>query len=348
MNTSHFSCTPCIAAVGTALPGPAISNADLSNRLGVNEDWIAHFIGTKTRHFGINIHSGAMIANLSDICTEAAALALERAGLSGKDIDFVVMGTASPDELMPATVNRVADRLGIDQVPTYQLQSGCCGAVQALDLGALLLQRSQHHIGLVIGGDVCGKHLRLDRDFSQLAPSELVNYMLFGDGAGAAVLTRDPVPGGMLLRTLLNQLTGFNQEPGQLIRWFGEADFGSGLDSRPQAVEENYKAIEQRVPVMAKEILFKLLELTDWKMEEIDYLLPPQLSGRMTAQITKKLELIHAREISCVAETGNNGNALPFLQMERLSQQALSGKKALAISVESSKWIKGGFALEGI
>jgi len=344
VNTQNLPFIPCIAAIGTALPGPAISNTELAQRIGVDEDWIAHFIGTKTRHFGVNIHSGAVIANLTDICVEAAALALKRAGLTGKDIDFIVMGTSTPDELMPATVNLVADRLGIDQVPTYQLQSGCAGAVQALDLGALLLQRPHHHIGLVIGGDVCVKHLRLDRDFSRLAPSELVNYVLFGDGAGAAVLTRDPLPGGMLLHSVLNQLTGLKQEPGQIIQWFGEADRGCGK----QAVKENYKAIEQRVPMMAKEILFQLLELTGWNIEDIAYLLPPQLSGRMTAQIAKELELTQAIEISCVAETGNNGNALPFLQIERLSQQAFLGKKALAISVESSKWIKGGFALEGL
>lgn len=331
-----------LASVGTALPGDPVDNAALAKVLGVNEEWIDLFIGTRTRHFARDLATGTVRWSLADLCAQAGARAIAAARIDPAEIGFVVLGTATPDHLMPATVNHIADQLGLDQVPTYQLQSGCAGAVQALGLGRTLIAGEGHRAGLVIGGDVCSKHLDLDRDLAGAAPSDLVNYVLFGDGAGAAVLTAEPRGEAVALRRVLNRFTGLGREPGQVIDWFGLAD---RYDDR-QAVREDYKAIEEFVPVMAVEILWELLDDLDWSAEELDYLLPPQLSGRMTRRIHEQLDVPGATEVSCVADTGNNGNALPFLQLEKLLGRMSRGEKALAVAVESSKWIKAGFALE--
>ncbi|MEU3529450.1 3-oxoacyl-ACP synthase III family protein [Streptomyces sp. NPDC038707] len=333
-----------LASVGTALPGEAVDNAELARVLGANEEWIEMFIGTRTRHFARDLRTGAVRWSLADLCAQAGERAIAAAGVDPADIDFVVLGTATPDTLMPATVNNVADLLGLDQVPTFQLQSGCAGAVQALSLGRTLIASGEYRTGLVIGGDVCSKHLDIDRDLTKAAPSDLVNFVLFGDGAGAAVLTDEPRGAQVVLRHVLNRFTGLGRKPGQVIEWFGLAD---RHDDR-QALTEDYKAIEEHVPVMAVEILWELLGELDWGQDELDYILPPQLSGRMTRKITEQLDVPSATEISCVADTGNNGNALPFLQIERLLEKMTAGQKALAVAVESSKWIKAGFALERI
>ena len=332
-----------LAAVGTALPGDPVDNASLAKVLGVNEDWIEFFIGTKTRHFARDLESGEVYWSLAELCTQAAEEAITAAAVDPAEIEFVVMGTATPDELMPATVNHVADQLGLNHIPTYQLQSGCAGAVQALGLGRTLIAAGAS-AGLVIGGDVCSKHLDLSRDFTNAASSELVNFVLFGDGAGAAVLTAEPRGHQVALRTVLNQLTGLGRAPGQIIEWFGMADRESGK----QAVNEDYKAIEESVPVMATEILWQLLDELGWTPQDLTFLLPPQLSGRMTQLIWERLDMPDATEVSCVADTGNNGNALPFMQLSRLLDQMVAGDKALAVAVESSKWLKAGFALEKV
>ncbi len=340
MNTK----TSYIRAIGSALPGDPIDNVTLAKRLGIDSQWIDTFIGTKTRHFSIDIDSGKQVSTLASLAKEAASQALERSGLCARDIDFIVMGTSTPDELMPATVNKVADSLGIDQVPTYQLQSGCAGAVQALDIGTLLLQRDENKNGLVIGGDVCAKHMLLDRDFSSVPASEIVNYVLFGDGAGAVVLTNEFTPGSIKMNGVLNQLTGFGKAPGQTIRWFGERD----RHGDEQGFSEDYKAIEDRVPILVNEILWQLLDMAGWSPDDLSYVLPPQLSGCMTDRIAKLLGLPRAEALNCVADTGNNGNALPFFQLNMIHQKLKAGEKAIGICVESSKWIKGGFALEGV
>ncbi|NBM17275.1 3-oxoacyl-ACP synthase III family protein [Streptomyces sp. GC420] len=336
--------TAHLASIGTALPGDPVDNATLAKVLGINEEWIEVFIGTRTRHFARDLGTGVVRWSLADLCAQAAERALAAPGADPSEIEFIVLGTATPDTLMPATVNHVADQLGLDQVPTFQLQSGCAGAVQALAVGQSLIASGQYRSGLVIGGDVCSKHLETGRDLSAAAPSDLVNYVLFGDGAGAAVLTDEPRGERVALRHVLNRFTGLGRKPGQVIEWFGLAD----RYEDKQAVTEDYKAIEESVPVMAVEILWEMLGELDWEPDQLDYLLPPQLSGRMTRRITEELDVPSAREVSCVADTGNNGNALPFLQIEKLLERMSGGEKALAVAVESSKWIKAGFALEKI
>jgi 3-oxoacyl-[acyl-carrier-protein] synthase III len=344
-----------ILAVGTELPGPPVDNATLGRRFGMDriwEQWVDTFIGTRTRHLAVDLDTGELRHTLADMGAAAGARALSRAGLAPSDVDIMVMGTATPDTLMPATVNVVADKLGINDVPTYQLQSGCCGALQALDVGRQLLRAGGQRTALVLGGETCAKHFDLGVDLRALPPEMLVNVVLFGDGAGAAVLSTEPRPGALAIRHLLNRLTGLGRPPGQVVQWYGLADLGrltgDGAPGGGNAVNEDYKAIEESVPVLAAEILTELLDDLGWKDADVDYLLPPQLSGTMTAKIMAHLGLPHPEEVSCVAETGNTGNALPFLQLERALSMMDTGDRAVGIAVESSKWIKAGFALEKI
>jgi 3-oxoacyl-[acyl-carrier-protein] synthase-3 len=334
-----------LRSVGTALPGPPIDNAALARRFQMNalwEQWIEAFIGTRSRHLAVDLETGEVRYSLADLGETAARKALSNAGIAADAVEVMVMGTSTPDALMPATVNLIADRLGLNDLPTYQLQSGCTGAIQALDLACQMLLTGRHRTALVLGGDVCAKHFDLSVNPANRPPSEQVNGLLFGDGAGAAVLSVEPAPGAARIHRVFVRLTGLNRPPGQTVEWFGLADRGSDL---PGAVED-YKAIEESVPVMATEILEELLKDLDWKRSDVDYLLPPQLSGRMTARIAEQLAMPEAKEITCVHETGNTGNALPFLQLERALPQMLPGERSLAIAVESSKWIKSGLALE--
>jgi 3-oxoacyl-[acyl-carrier-protein] synthase-3 len=332
-----------IQSIGTALPGPAIDNATLTRRFNMPvswEQWIDTFVGTGTRHFAIDLQTGEIRFTLADLAVMASERVL--AGGVPADLDLIVLATSSPDMLMPATVNIVADRLGINGIATYQLQSGCAGAVQALDVASHLLGSGRHRTALVIGGDTCAKHFDVNVDPATLSPAEQINGMLFGDGAGAALLTVAPAAGSVVLRHTFVQFVGLNRPPGQVVEWSGRADRGS---DRPPVVED-YKAIEESVPVLAAEALQQVLAKLDWKDGEFDYLLPPQLSGRMTTRISAHLAVPGARHISCVAEIGNTGNALPFFQLERLLPQMVAGDRAVGVAIESSKWIKAGFGLE--
>ncbi|MEW1792175.1 MULTISPECIES: 3-oxoacyl-ACP synthase III family protein [Streptomyces] len=334
-----------ILSVGTALPGAPVDNSTLARRFGMDalwEQWVDAFIGTRFRHLAVDVETGEQTATLADLAERAGRRALEAADVAPHEIDLVVMGTSTPDQLMPATVNVVADRLGINDVPSYQLQSGCSGAVQALDVARQMLLTGRHRTALVLGGDVVARFYDMAADLRSLPPEQLVNYVLFGDGAGAVVLTTEPAPGAASLRAVRTRLVGLGMEPGALLEWRGPVDRDSG---RPPAAED-YKAIERHVPAMAARMLAEMLEETGWRPTDVNHLLPPQLSGRMTERIVSHLGLTTAAEVSCVDETGNNGNALVFFQLERALGKLGPGERAVGIAIESSKWIKSGFALE--
>ncbi|MBC7273090.1 MAG: 3-oxoacyl-ACP synthase III family protein [Streptomyces sp.] len=331
-----------LVSVGTCLPGEPVDNATLAKLVGVDETWAEMFIGNTSRYFAVDLATGQVRHTLADIAATAADRALTAAGMEPYDIDGIVMGTATPDQLMPATVNLVADRLGIDNVPTYQLQSGCAGAVQALDVARTLLLAGRCRNVLVIGGDVCAKHLETDFDPGTRTSAELVNYVLFGDGAGAAVLSAEPAGAGIAVRQVLNRLVGLGREPGQVIDWFGLGD----RHSDRTAVSEDYKAIEEAVPALARQMFWELIQDVGWAADDIGFLLPPQLSGRMSDRISDAMPAPDARRVNVVRHVGNNGNALPFLQLAELLREWEGPGRAVAVAVESSKWIKSGVALE--
>ncbi|TKK78716.1 3-oxoacyl-ACP synthase III family protein [Herbidospora galbida] len=339
-----------ILSAASALPGPPVDNAALARRFGMDalwEQWVEAFIGTGARHLALDLESGKVTTTLADLAADAGARALAAAGVTAGEVDAVVLGTATPDRLMPATVNVVADRLGIDQVRTFQLQSGCSGAVQALDVARQLLLAGETGTVLVLGGDVIARFYDVTRDLTRAAPAELVNYVLFGDAAGAAVVSADPRPGSAQVRALFTRLVGLGREPGAVLEWFGPADrHTDGHHDRPAATED-YKAIEKHVPEMTEEVLLELLRAVGWTDRDVDLVLPPQLSGRMTRLITDRLALPAAREVSVVDHAGNCGNAIVFLQLERALTEISPGERAIGVSIESSKWIKAGFALEG-
>src|SRR2546423_4760174 len=334
-----------LLAVGSAFPGPLIDNARLARLFGADElwqQWVEVFLGTRTRHYAVDLETNEVRYKLADLGHSAADRALAAAGLTAAEVDVMVLATSMPDQLMPTTVNVVADRLGIDGVPTFQLQSGCTGAFQALEVARQMLLSGRHRTALVIGGDVCAKFLDVELGPDRVQAADLVNIAMFGDAAGAAVLSTRPAPDAPVLRYLDLKLTGLGRESGHIVRWEGTAR----RDTEGPAIAEDYKAIEARVPAMAVEALQRMLAELGWADSQVDYLLPPQLSGRMTAKIVERLGLPGAKERSCAPATRDTRNALPFLQLERLLPLLGSGRRAVAVAVESSKWIESGLALE--
>lgn len=333
-----------LVALSEVLPGEPVTNADLAERFGLHEQWLDQMTGNKSRYFCRLDAPPGVPKSTSDLATEAGAKALAAAGIAPEALDFLILTTASPDHLMPATVNLVADRLGVDGVPTLQITSGCAGALQGLFTARALLSSGLRR-GLVIGADTCLKLWPSKRDLKQMKPAEMVNFALFGDGAGAAVVEAGADGPGLHVEHLFLRTLGRGRKPAQLVRWFG----ADGAQPSEAMGEEDYKAIERHVPEMATTILAELVRETGWPLAEVEHVLTPQLNGVMTEKIRAGLGVRPEQAVSCVAETGNNGNALPFIQMRRLADQIESGVggsgRVFVATVESSKWIVAGLAL---
>ena len=171
-----------IVGCGSYVPETIITNADLEQRYGFEPGWIEQRTGIRERRYASEDQA------TSDLCVEAAQRAIRAARVQPEDIDLVVLGTFSPDFTCPSTACLVQDRLGLD-APAIEVQAACAGFMYALVSGAQYVATGNSKLALVIGGDT---NSRIVNPYDQrTAP-------LFGDGAGAVLLSRGEPHQGLL------------------------------------------------------------------------------------------------------------------------------------------------------
>lgn len=175
-----------IVATGSYVPDPVVTNEDLQKRLGFDAGWVVQRTGIRERR-----EAPPEMAT-SDLAVRAARNALERAGVTPADVDLLLLGTFTPDMPFPATACLVQDQLGI-RAPAVDLQAACAGFMYALITAAQFVSTGCSQLALVIGAD-CNSRI--------LNPKDQRTYPLFGDGAGAVLLTRGEADQGLVSYTL--------------------------------------------------------------------------------------------------------------------------------------------------
>jgi 3-oxoacyl-[acyl-carrier-protein] synthase-3 len=162
-----------ITGWGKCVPPAVMSNEDLSTFLDTSDEWIRSRTGIENRRIS---H-----VDTSDLATVAAKHALAAAGLEAKDLDLIIVATCSPDSLIPNTASKVQQNLGVAGAAAFDLNAACTGFVYGLETATRLIQAGSYRHALVIGAE----HLSFFIDWSKRDTA-----VLFGDGAGAAVLSR--------------------------------------------------------------------------------------------------------------------------------------------------------------
>lgn len=172
-----------IASCGAYVPDNIVTNDELNIRWGFDADWITQRTGILARR-----HAAPDQAT-SDLCVEAARRAIRNAGVSPSEIDLLVVGTFTPDYAScPSTACIVQDRLGLD-VPAFDTSAACAGFMYALVTAAQYVATGNSRMALVVGGD-CNSRI--------VDPKDQKTYPLFGDGAGAVLLTQGDAHQGLL------------------------------------------------------------------------------------------------------------------------------------------------------
>ncbi|MCI0430733.1 MAG: ketoacyl-ACP synthase III [Rhodospirillales bacterium] len=162
-----------VAGCGAYLPSRILSNADLAKKLDTSDEWIVQRTGIRERRIAAD---GEMT---SDLAIRSAEAALKNAGMSGNDVDLIVVATSTPDETFPAAATRVQAALGMTRGVAFDLQAVCSGFVFALAVADNFMKVGQARTALVIGAET----------FSRILDwTDRTTCVLFGDGAGAVVL----------------------------------------------------------------------------------------------------------------------------------------------------------------
>ena len=163
-----------VSGCGAYLPSRIVTNAELAERIDTSDEWIVQRTGIRERRI---VADGEMT---SDIAVRSAEAALKNAGMGGGDIDLIVLATSTPDETFPATATRVQAAIGMTRGAAFDVQAVCSGFVYALSIADNFLRVGQARSALVIGAET----------FSRILDwTDRTTCVLFGDGAGAVVLT---------------------------------------------------------------------------------------------------------------------------------------------------------------
>ncbi|MEU4526547.1 hypothetical protein AB0F52_48470 [Amycolatopsis sp. NPDC024027] len=336
-----------LLAPGTALPGPPVATAALARHLGLTAEQgrdLEAALGIRFRHLCRDLGGRAPHATLTDLATTAAERALAAADTDAGDVDAVVMSTATPDGLMPATVNLVADRLGIDQVPSYQIQAGATGALQAIDLAAQLLSTGRRHTVLVLAGDVSTKLSDLTPDPGEEPAQAALTTATFGDGAAAVVVTSSDRPDSHLLCRVAVRRGTADLPPGQTADWLGAAKRGTP----GRLVTYDQALVADVAPKLAANLLTELLDDLGWGTGDLVCLLPPQLPGGLAAATAELLLVPPQRCAGVIEEIGHAPNALPLFQLARAWGRTGPGDRLAGVAVDPSGWATARFALQRV
>lgn len=203
-----------IVGTGHYVPDHVVTNEHLHQRLGCDSDWIIKRTGILERR-----HAGPHQAT-SDLCTEAGQRCMHDGGVTAKDIDLLIVATFTADMSFPSAACLVQDRLKLN-CPALEVQAACSGFMYALVTGAAYVLSGASQMALIIGGDC---------NTSVLDPNDQKTYPLFGDAAGAVLVTRGSPRQGLISYSL-----GSDGSGGDLL---SRPACGSRLPPTPQLIEK--------------------------------------------------------------------------------------------------------------
>ncbi|MEW1907617.1 ketoacyl-ACP synthase III [Kitasatospora sp. NPDC085895] len=285
-----------IVGTGSYVPAEVVSNEEVAAGAGVTAEWIEERTGIGRRH------RAAPHEATSDLAAEAARRALRQAGVTADRLAFVVVATSTPDHPQPATASIVQHLIGARRAAAFDVNAVCSGFVYGLAVGTQMLRGGTDPAapyGLVIGADIYSRIL--DREDRRTA-------VLFGDGAGAAVL--GPVPAGLgVVQTLL-------QGRGDQHRLIGVAAGGSRRPASAETVAEgghwfrmDGRAVRGFVHEALPGAVSTLLRRAEVPAREVRHFVPHQANGVMLNQVWSELGLPGATMHLTVDRHANTGAA---------------------------------------
>jgi 3-oxoacyl-[acyl-carrier-protein] synthase-3 len=278
-----------ITGTGSYLPEKVLTNHDLEKMMDTSDAWIRERTGICRRHIAADGET------CSDMSMAAASAAIEMAGIEPTDIDLIIVATVTPDQVFPSTACIIQRRLGIHGCPAFDIQAACSGFVYALDLANRLIATGGAKTALVIGSEILSRIT----DWQDRATA-----VLFGDGAGAAILQPGDEPG--ILATHMHsdgQYADLLQVP---------QGIGSGYDALRAGeafIQMNGNAVFRRAVATLDSIARETLADNGIGKHEIDWLVPHQANLRIIAAAAKKLDLPMERVVVTVDEQANTSSA---------------------------------------
>ena len=269
-----------IIGTGSYLPSKVVTNADLEKTLDTSDDWITARTGIKERRIVTN-------ESACDLALEASKKALEMSEISPSEIDLIILATTTPDKIFPATATMLQDRLGAT-CPAFDLQAVCAGFVFALTTAQQYIENGTAKNILVVGSEIMSKIV----DWNDRSTA-----IIFGDGAGAVVVSSDNSTGIMHSKlysdgSYMSSLHVNNNRINE-------------LGTIEMAGNEVYKIAVKRLSDLAEETLNECNMTSD----DLTWMVPHQANIRIISAVAKRIDLPMNKVILTLEKHGNTSAA---------------------------------------
>jgi 3-oxoacyl-[acyl-carrier-protein] synthase-3 len=343
-------------ATGAHLPGDPINNDQLEELLGGVPEDVLEGLQVKTRHWMVDPVTGDHNESNSEMATKAARQALDRAGIDPADVDLIVLSTASPDYLLPPEVTFVQENLGLTRCATMEVRSGCAGAVEALDVARLYLERGLHETAVVVGSEAISPliyPLYRDHGPSKVRMRERLGAYSFGDGAGAMVLRATEGDGPGVLGSAV-ACVGGDKKPGmQIVGGGTHAPLHKQLEAK-RLVDLRVDVVESGrfTPFVLTEALKETLERSGTSAESIDICVIPEGNAtymtdelREAGLLTQEWLELEPKIFENLTDVGATGSAAVPLALDHAwaTGKLQPGTMVMLLAIETSKWKYAGW-----
>ncbi len=275
-----------IVGTGGYLPEKVLTNHDLERMVDTSDEWIRSRTGITQRHIAAE-HELA-----SDLALHASRKAMEAAGIKAEEIDLIIVATTTPDMIFPSTACILQDKLGAGNCPAFDVQAVCSGFVYALATADMFIRAGRCRNALVVGSEVYSRIL----DWSDRS-----TCVLFGDGAGAVVLSQSDRPG------ILSSHLHADGKHSKILAVPGSICDGK-VQGKPFLIMEGNTVFKFAVKVL-EEVVHEALAENNLQASDIDWLIPHQANIRIIQSTAKKLGIPMEKVVVTVDRHGNTSAA---------------------------------------
>ncbi|MCT4297166.1 ketoacyl-ACP synthase III [Elizabethkingia anophelis] len=334
-----------IKGFGYYVPEKVVTNDDLAKLMTTNDEWITERTGIKQRHYRKNINDAE--ETTAYLGLQASKKAIESAGLTAKDIDYIVFATLSPDYYFPGCGVLLQEMLGCDTIGALDIRNQCSGFVYAMSVADAFIKVGQYKNILVVGAEIHSFGL----DFTDRGRGVSV---IFGDGAGAIVLSAsedDSVQG--ILATNMHSEGKYADElctkfPGTKYGW------SVRLKNEPDAIPDeeiyphmNGNFVFKHAVTRFPETIHEALEKAGKKVEDLDLLIPHQANKRIAQYVQQQLGLPDEKVMVNIEKYGNTTAAsIPIALSEAIEEGRMKRGDLVCLSAFGSGFTWGSVLFE--
>lgn len=294
-----------IVGTGHYLPDKVITNADLEKMVDTSDEWIVARTGIRERRVAEPEQT------TSDVSALAAQSALQNAGMNPEDIDLIIVGTINGDMKFPATGVFVQNKIGAKNAVGFDLGGACCGFLYALNVADGLIGTGMYHNAIVIGTEL----------LTRLADwSDRTTCVLFGDGSGAAVLSKSDGERGLLASNM-----GSDGSLTHLLYYLGE---GTKYGVSHETLEKGYHYLRMSGQEVFKHAVREMLDAAEKAIaaaglqpENIDLVIPHQANIRIIDALAKRLKCPREKVVINIDRTGNTSSATIPTALDEIHRQ---------------------------